>query len=137
MLLNILLVISKCIKPFFKKQLINDFSISEDMVLYNLIFFIFSYIYLIYVEKSSVYNIYNKLHYNNCFIISVFLILTLFELILSNYIIKNNDITVVKNIHKGLYVILTPIIGYFLFNTNINKNTIIGSIFILIGIYII
>ena len=137
MILNILLVISKCIKPFFKKQLVNQFSIIEDMILYNFIFFLFSLIYYTIIEKNNIYNIYNKINNDNCYLIIKFLILTLFELIVSNYIIQNNDITVVKNIHKGLYVTLTPIIGYYLFNTDITINTIFGSLFILIGIYII
>lgn len=135
--LILILVLSKCIKPYFKKQLVNNFSIVEDMIMYNFIFFIFPLIYYIFYEKNTMINIVNKLDINNSKIIFIYLGMITFEMIVSNNLIKNNDITILKNISRGLNVILTPIVGYFLFNNKISFNTIIGSFFIMIGIYII
>ena len=132
-----ILVLSKCIKPYFKKKLVNNFSIVEDMIMYNFIFFIFPLIYYIFYEKNTITNIVNKLDINNSKIIFIYLGMITFEMIVSNNLIKNNDITILKNISRGLNVILTPIVGYFLFNNKISFNTIIGSFFIMIGIYII
>ena len=39
MLYNILFVISKCIKPFFKDKLLDIFTITEDIIMSNFIFF--------------------------------------------------------------------------------------------------
>ena len=137
MILNILLVLSKCIKPYLKKNLVETFSIVEDMILYNFIFFIFSFIYYNIIEKNNIKNIYNKININNYLIIILFIILTFFELILSTYLIKNYNIIYIKNLNKGLYLILTPLIGHYLFGNKICKKTILGSILILLGIYIL
>ena len=43
MLYNILFVISKCIKPFFKDKLLDIFTITEDIIMSNFIFFLVLY----------------------------------------------------------------------------------------------
>ena len=135
MIYNILFVISKCIKPFFKYKLLNTFSITEDIIISNFIFFITALLYYKY-NNNNLQDIIYKLNNNNFINMIMYLLFTGFEIYLNNFKLMNNNIIENKILQKSLFIIMTPIFGYFLFNKEIKLKTIIGSIIILIGINI-
>ena len=135
MIFNFFFTLSKAIKPFFKNKLINKFTLVEDMIINNFIFFITALIYYL-MCNNDIKNIYDKLDYNTIKTITYFLLFTLFEIFLS-YFILQKDLVRNKLINKSLSIILTPLVGIYLFEQKLNKNFILGSIFIIIGIFII
>jgi len=135
MILTLLLVLSKCIKPFFKKQFYTDFSLVEEMIILNLIFFICALLF--YKINNNISNIISKFNNNNVKLIITYLLLTLFELYISNILIsQESNISKLKIIQKGLYLVITPIIGIYFFNEKWEYNNIIGLGFIIMGICI-
>jgi len=135
MILTLLLVLSKCIKPFFKKQFYTDFSLVEEMIILNLIFFICALLF--YKINNNISNIISKFNNNNVKLIINYLLLTLFELYISNILIsQESNISKLKIIQKGLYLVITPIIGIYFFNEKWEYNNIIGLGFIIMGICI-
>lgn len=136
MIYNILFVISKCIKPFFKDKLLDTFSVTEDILICNFIFFIITLLYYKY-NNTNLQNIFCKINNNNFINFIIYLLFTAFEIYLNNLILMNNNIVENKILQKSLYIIMMPLFGYFLFNKQIKINTIIGSIIILLGIIII
>jgi len=136
MLYNILFVISKCIKPFFKDKLLDTFTITEDVILCNFIFFFSTILYHKY-NNNNLQDIIDKINNDNFVNIIIYLLFTAFEIYLNNLILMNKKIIENKILQKSLYIIMMPLFGYFLFNKQIKINTIIGSIIILFGIIII
>ena len=136
MIYNILFVISKCIKPFFKDKLLDTFTITEDVILCNFIFFFSTILYHKY-NNNNLQDIIYKINNNNFVNIIIYLLFTAFEIYLNNLILMNKKIIENKILQKSLYIIMMPLFGYFLFNKQIKINTIIGSIIILFGIIII
>lgn len=136
MIYNILFVISKCIKPFFKDKLLDTFSITEDILICNFIFFIITLLYYKY-NNTNLQNIFCKINNDNFINFIIYLLFTAFEIYLNNLILMNKNIIENKILQKSLYIIMMPLFGYFLFNKQIKINTIIGSIIILFGIIII
>lgn len=136
MLYNILFVISKCIKPFFKDKLLDIFTITEDIIMSNFIFFFSTILYHKY-NNNNLQDIIDKINNDNFVNIIIYLLFTAFEIYLNNLILMNKNIIENKILQKSLYIIMMPLFGYFLFNKQIKINTIIGSIVILVGIIII
>ena len=136
MLYNILFVISKCIKPFFKDKLLDVFTITEDIIMSNFIFFFSTILYHKY-NNNNLQDIIDKINNDNFVNIIIYLLFTAFEIYLNNLILMNKNIIENKILQKSLYIIMMPLFGYFLFNKQIKINTIIGSIVILVGIIII
>ena len=136
MLYNILFVISKCIKPFFKDKLLDIFTITEDIIMSNFIFFFSTILYHKY-NNNNLQDIIDKINNDNFVNIIIYLLFTDFEIYLNNLILMNKNIIENKILQKSLYIIMMPLFGYFLFNKQIKINTIIGSIIILFGIIII
>tara|TARA_B100000575_G_C23094100_1_gene630910 strand:+ start:106 stop:519 length:414 start_codon:yes stop_codon:yes gene_type:complete len=136
MLYNILFVISKCIKPFFKDKLLDTFTITEDIIMSNFIFFFSTILYHKY-NNNNLQDIIDKINNDNFVNIIIYLLFTAFEIYLNNLILMNKNIIENKILQKSLYIIMMPLFGYFLFNKQIKINTIIGSIIILFGIIII
>ena len=136
MLYNILFVISKCIKPFFKDKLLDTFTITEDIIMSNFIFFFSTILYHKY-NNNNLQDIIDKINNDNFVNIIIYLLFTAFEIYLNNLILMNKNIIENKILQKSLYIIMMPLFGYFLFNKQIKINTIIGSIVILVGIIII
>ena len=137
MILILLLVLSKCIKPYFKKQLYTNFSLVEDMIIYNFVFFIFAFLFYKIKNKKNILDITIKLNKKNIKLLIIYLLLTVFELYISNILInKENNISKLKILQKALYLILTPIIGVYLFNETFKYYNIIGLVLIILGLYI-
>ena len=136
MILTYLLIFSKCIKPFLKKQFYLDFSLIEEIIIFNFIFFICAFLFY-KANNNNISDIISKFNKNNIKIIIIYLLLSIFELFIGNILIKQNDnIFKFKIIQKGLYLIITPIIGIFIFNEKCDYNNIIGLGFIILGVYI-
>lgn len=133
MILNILIVISKSLKPFLKKDFYDEFNLVEDMIIYNYIFFICSIMYYNY-SNNKLINLVNKLNKKYIKIIIIYSLLTVLELYLSNIILKDNSVTKSKLIQKALYLIMTPIIGKYLFNDKIEKKNIYGIFFMFVSL---
>lgn len=137
MILILLLVLSKCIKPYFKKQLYTNFSLVEDMIIYNFVFFIFGFLFYKIKNKKNILDITIKLNKKNIKLLIIYLLLTVFELYISNILInKETNISKQKILQKALYLILTPIIGVYLFNETFKYYNIIGLVLIILGLYI-
>ena len=134
MLYNILFVISKCIKPFFKNKLLDIITPIEDIIISNFIFFSISFMSYKY-NNNSLNNINNKLN-NNYFNMFMYLMFTGFEIYLNNLLLMNDNVIESKILQKSLYIMMMPFFGYALFKKN-KKNTLIGCFIILIGILII
>ena len=135
MIQNIILVLSKIIKPFIKKNIFTSFSIFEEIMLTNI--FLFSVSLILHLKNGNKFNFFNKINVNNYKIILIYLTMTILEIFIGNSIIKNSNLVNSKIIQKSLYILLTPIIGKLIFNTNINNSTYFGIILIILGIFLV
>ena len=135
MIQNIILILSKIIKPFIKKKIFTSLSIFEEIMITNI--FLFSISLIFHLKNRKNINIFEKININNYKIILVYLTMTILEIFIGNSIIKNSNLINSKIIQKSLYIVLTPIIGKLLFKTNINNSTYFGIILITLGIYLI
>ena len=119
MLYNILFVISKCIKPFFKNKLLDIITPIEDIIISNFIFFSISFMSYKY-NNNSLNNINNKLN-NNYFNMFMYLMFTGFEIYLNNLLLMNDNVIESKILQKSLYIMMMPFFGYALFKKNKKK----------------
>jgi hypothetical protein len=137
-LILILLVVISSPITFIKKDILNQFSMFEEIICTSFFIFIITLIvYLIY-EKKTINYLTNK--YMNSFILPkycVYILLIVVSLYIGNYIIsKENKIIKYRSFKSSFTLILSLLLSIFIFKEKLLTNQLIGILIIISGIYI-
>lgn len=137
----ILLLISIIISSpiiFLKNDILKKISITEEIILVS--FSISVSVLLIYLlyEKKSISDLHKITKSEVIPKLVLYIILIIINLLLGNYIIKNEG-KVIKysTFRRSLSLILLIILGYFIFGEKITPNTYIGIGIIIFGLYVL
>ena len=133
-----LTVLLSSITPFMKRNILQEFSILEQIIYTNIIILIIVIpLYNFYEKKSMSYFLgktRNK-EFRNLFIYSLIIILAL---IVSGYILQTVDSVVrFKGVQRSLSIILLTIVGCCLFKEKFTITMFSGIFSILLGIYLL
>jgi drug/metabolite transporter (DMT)-like permease len=136
-LVLILLVIISSPITFIKKDILNDFSIFEEIIYTSFFIFIITLIVYFTYEKKSLNYLINK--YINSSILHkylIYILLIVISLYIGNYIIsKENKIIKYRAFKSSFSLILALIFSIFIFKEKINFNQLFGILIIILGIY--
>jgi drug/metabolite transporter (DMT)-like permease len=137
-LVLILLVIISSPITFIKKDILNNFSIFEEIICTSFFIFTITFIVYFYYEKKSLKHLTNK--YINSPILHkylIYILLIVFSLYIGNYIIsKENKIIKYRAFRSSFSLILALILSIFIFKEKLNFNQLLGILIIILGIYI-
>ena len=137
-LILILLVIISSPITFIKKDILNNFSIFEEIICTSFFIFTITIIVYFYYEKKSLNYLINK--YLNSSILHkylIYILLIVISLYIGNYIIsKENKIIKYRAFRSSFSLILALILSIFIFKEKLNFNQLLGILIIILGIYI-
>tara|TARA_B100001093_G_C26506901_1_gene875782 strand:+ start:199 stop:630 length:432 start_codon:yes stop_codon:yes gene_type:complete len=133
----LLLTILSPISLYFFKIILNDLSIVETLFISNLIITIFLGI-IYYFNQDKNINLYKKLLKKPNIICLLLIITTIYTInkFSKSIIIKNENITRFKPILTALSILITTILGYYIFNEEITIRKCLSIFVITIGILI-
>lgn len=135
-ILIVLLVISFTLNPFLKKMASKKVTSNEFLIIYHFVASSFMILYfgvMIYLKKCDI-NCFKKLNFNDYIWTGICSIVGIGGAITLIYLIKLEDVSfIIPNI-QGAVIGLSAIIGYFIFNENMDIYKIIGIILVFLGI---
>jgi len=135
----VLLIICWTLNPFLKKYSASKLSSSDYMIFNHILctFIVFIYFMYLLINKQCDINCMQKLN-NTDILFSVFgAITSVLASILLIELLKKNDATSIIPSIQPLVLILTLVIGKFIFNENLTTTKMSGIIIIVLGLYLI
>ena len=138
-ILLFMLVTCWTLNPFLKKTIAKKIP-SKEYIIYNQCLCTFLVlIYALYLVKTNNYDtsFIRKLSNKELFISILGALVTLMASLILINLLKDNDASSVIPQIQPCIILMTLIIGYFLFNENITINKITGTFFIILGLYFI
>ena len=137
-LLLILLILCWTLNPFLKKNGPKQLSSEEYMFFNHALCTIIILIYFIYlfVNNKCDVNCIKKINNKELIYSVVGAIITVVSSLLLIKLLKDNDASSIIPQIQPAVLLLTILIGYFIFNEELTKNKIIGGCLIIVGIYI-
>ena len=137
-LYSILISFGAVLISFKKKTFLIDYDESIVLLIESLLISIFLSIYVFLLKKNkNILNELAKISYNDWFYMLLFPFLMTFAGIIGAKIMKVNDITYLTILDTSLDIILTALLGYYIFNEKLNLKKVIGLILVLIGIILL
>ncbi len=137
----ILLIISLIISSpivFLKNDILKKISITEEIILVSFIISISVLMIYILYEKKSLADLHKITKMEIMPKLILYTILITISLLLGNYILKNEGKVIrYTTFRRSLSLILMLILGYFVFNEKITRNTCLGIGIIIIGLYVL
>ena len=135
----LLLIICWTLNPFVKKTIAKKIPIREYIIYNQCICSIIVIIYSIYLYRNNIYDtsFINNLTMNDLLISSIGAIITVSASLLLVKLLRDNDASTIIPQIQPCIILLTLIIGYFIFNEKITKNKITGTILIILGLIFI
>ena len=131
------------ISTFLKKLYIKHLNAIDLLFLQNIIYnsiFLLLFIY-IYLNKrtyiSKIIKRYQKFPKHLYIVIILSILLSIWAYYLSVILLRKYDVTIYFPLIRAGTLITVFLIGYFIFNENINSKQILGLILLLLGIYFI
>ena len=133
----LLLTILSPISLYFFKMTLNDLSITETLFLSNVIITILLAIIYCF-NKDKKIDLYEKLlkKPNIIFLLLIIAIIYTTIKVLKSIVIKNENITRFKPILKAINILITTLLGYYVFNEEITSRRCLSIFVITIGILI-
>jgi len=133
-LLVLIVVVCWTFISFFKKKSLKKFSALEFYCIEYFFYLIPIILYLIYLYNETKFSFIEKIDKEDIqYFILIILTGTIGGLVFT-YLLKNENVTyVISSILPG-EVVLTLILGYFLFQENINSYQLLGIFLVLMGI---
>jgi uncharacterized membrane protein len=136
-----ILIICWTIQPFFKKIPLKKITSAEYYILNHVIYSIPIFIYIIYMiynnNNNANFNFLNKLDKSDY----IYSISTVIVGIIGGYtfmlLLKNNNATYVIPHIQPVIITLTVLVGYFIFNEELNFKHLIGICLIILGLIIL
>ena len=136
-----ILIICWTIQPFLKKIPLKKITSAEYYILNHVIYSIPIFIYIIYMlynnNNNANFNFLNKLNKSDY----IYSISTVIIGIIGGYtfmlLLKNNNATYVIPHIQPIIIILTILVGYFIFNEELNYKHLIGICLIVLGLIIL
>ncbi len=124
---------------FIKKGLLKDFKIHEELICTStLITISLILIYIFYDKKNIMDLVYKFRNYDKLSNYILYVSLIVLSLFISSYIIfKESEMIKYRFFKVSIGIILTIILGIYLFNESINIKNCIGMLIIMGGLYII
>tara|TARA_Y100000385_G_scaffold285332_2_gene345061 strand:+ start:148 stop:591 length:444 start_codon:yes stop_codon:yes gene_type:complete len=138
-LLLFLIVICWTVNPFFKKKGATKLS-SQEFMFFNhflcSILIICYFLYLLYKNECDI-NCLKKIDRKELAYSVIGAIITVISSLLLIKLLKENDASYIISQIQPLVILLTIIVGYFIFHETLNINKIIGGLIIILGLIII
>jgi uncharacterized membrane protein len=137
-----ILIICWTIQPFFKKIPLKKITSAEYYILNHVIYSIPIFIYIIYMlynnnNNNANFNFLYKLDKSDY----IYCISTVVVGIIGGYtfmlLLKNNNATYVIPHIQPIIITLTVLVGYFIFNEELNYKHLIGMGLIILGLIIL
>tara|TARA_Y100000591_G_C21848450_1_gene710091 strand:+ start:440 stop:898 length:459 start_codon:yes stop_codon:yes gene_type:complete len=136
-ILLILVILSFTLNPYLKKHASNNVTTNEFLVIYNILVIIglLCYLtYLLYVKQDCTLACFKKLNRNELMMVIIAVITGMLGSILLLYLIKMDEVSfLIPNI-QGIVILISAIIGYFVFKETVDVFKAVGIIFIFFGI---
>jgi drug/metabolite transporter (DMT)-like permease len=125
--------------PHFQKELLKEFSVFEIIFLLNLFILFISVPTYIWKGHSLQNSIHKIINYEAKYIFLYFIVSAISGIYLGTYLLKNEQVVVLKPLQYGMNTIFIILYGYLFFRKDnvISYQRIIGTIMVLIGIYLI
>ena len=124
--------------PFLKTNILEDFSVIEQLIYSNLMLFIISLMIYFLYQKKELKSLLQKSRSNKMNQFSLFIVLVFITLIISGTILqKEGSVIKFKSYQRSLSMVLLVIIGMCLFNEKITFNMFLGIFTIILGLYLI
>ena len=137
----ILLIISLIISSpivFLKNDILKKISITEEIIIVSFIISISVLIIYILYEKKSLSDLQKITTMEIMPKLLLYTLLITISLLLGNYILKNEGKVIrYTTFRRSLSLILMLILGYFVFNEKITRNTCLGIGIIIVGLYVL
>lgn len=138
LILFIILIICWTFNPFFRKGGLGALNPKQFWIFNIILCFVFTAIYVIYIFFNTDFNMDSLANITKkqllCCILSA-LTSVIAGLIFIN-LLKDDNVTFIIPQTTPICIILTLIIGYLLFNEEINKSQVIGGFIVIVGLYI-
>jgi len=139
-LLIVILVLCWTLNPFLKKKSVGDLSSNEYIIFNHCFVSIFLALYFLYLVYNGECDILQKIKNKNTkeLLYSFFaaIVTVISSVVLINLLKKENASYLIPHI-QPVVILLTFILGYFIFNEKINFKQIMGGLLIVLGLFII
>lgn len=136
-LLFISIIVSSPI-VFFKNDILKKISITEEIIIVSFIISISVLIIYILYEKKSLADLQKITRSEIMPKLILYTLLITISLLLGNYIIKTEGKVIrYTTFRRSLSLIFLLILGYFVFNEKITRNTRLGICIIILGLYVL
>ena len=133
------LVLCWTLNPFLKKQASGKLT-SDEFLIFNhglcTVVVVVHFIYLAYQNKCDI-NCIKKLNHKEILYSIAGALTTVLASLALIKLLKDNDATDIIPHIQPIVIILTILIGYFIFKENVTKNKVIGAALIVVGLFII
>ena len=133
------LVLSWTFNPFFKKSAYSKLKSQESLIINHIlcsVIILFYFVYLFYTKKCDI-NCITKLNYKELVYASLGAITTVLSALTLLNLLKKYQASDIIPYIQPLVIILTIIVGYFIFNENITKTKLIGIFLIVMGLFVL
>ena len=135
-LLIVLLVLCWTLNPFVKKKALKGLEPNESLLLNHClvtIILLVYYIYLFYKNKCNISSLKN-LNRNQLIVSFIAAIITVISSIILINLLRRANVSYVMPHIQPLVLLLTVLIGYFIFKEKLNNYQILGGLFTIGGL---
>lgn len=130
----------KSIMPFIKKDILNQYSIIEEIIINTSGLLFFSLIFYLVIQKHKLNNLFSKIIINknySSYKLIIFNIMLILSLLIIGKIIKNENIIRFTPYKQGLTLLFISIITWLFFSKQLNYFNILGIILVIIGLFLV
>lgn len=135
-----LLAMGWTLNPFFKKKAIGDLNSYQYLFINSMIvslFIVLLFLHRVFTGKDTVSFITNQINKNQLLWMLSGGIITFTTSLLLIILIKEHNVSHIIPHIQPLVIVLTILMGFFLFNEDIEKNQVLGIILIIMGLIVI
>lgn len=135
-----LLAMGWTLNPFFKKRAIGDLNSYQYLFINSMIvslFIVLLFLHRVFTGKDTISFITNQINKNQFLWMLSGGIITFATSLLLIILIKEHNVSYIIPHIQPLVIVLTILMGFFLFKEDIEKNQVLGIILIIMGLIVI
>ena len=138
-ILIIILIVCWTMNPLIKKICTKKLGTNESVLLNHILYSILLAIYIYYLIRQNKCDINSirKLKYQEIFIYIIGALLTIISSICLFEVLQHMQLSEIIPIIQPSVILLTLLLGYFIFNESLSLIKIIGTLLVSVGIFLI